>query len=70
MGQYDQPAFMDKILNETKVSKLSYIGHSQGCSQILYALATPSLQPYFKSRLSSVVLFAPATRFKTGEKNW
>jgi predicted alpha/beta hydrolase len=28
MGLYDTPAFIDFILNKTKQSKLTYIGHS------------------------------------------
>ena len=30
MAKYDLPAFVEYILNTTRASQLSYIGHSQG----------------------------------------
>lgn len=39
MATYDQPAIIEKILSETGQEKLSYIGHSQGNSQMIYGLA-------------------------------
>ena len=39
MGTIDQPAFIDKILYESRAEKLTYIGFSQGGSQMLYGLA-------------------------------
>ena len=30
MGKYDLPAMIDTVLEETKASSISYIGHSQG----------------------------------------
>ena len=48
LGLFDQPALHDFILNKTKVQKLTYIGHSQGTSQMFAAL---SLMPeFFKDR--------------------
>jgi len=42
MGKYDIPALVDKIFEITgkdKGEKISYIGHSQGTSQMFSALA-------------------------------
>ena len=39
MGQYDIPAEIDKILEETGQDKISYIGHSQGTAQMFTALS-------------------------------
>ena len=30
LGKYDLPAMIDKIREETRFDKISYIGHSQG----------------------------------------
>jgi pimeloyl-ACP methyl ester carboxylesterase len=30
MAEYDAPAFIDYVLKETKLEKISWIGHSQG----------------------------------------
>ena len=35
--QYDQPAIIQGVLNETKKDKVIYIGHSQGSAQFLAA---------------------------------
>lgn len=57
MGTGDVPAMFDYILEETGVEKLSYIGHSQGTTQIL---AGGSLLPeYYKSKLNVALLMAP-----------
>jgi pimeloyl-ACP methyl ester carboxylesterase len=40
MGEYDLPAIYDFIQNKTNCSKLSYIAHSQGTSQMFAALAS------------------------------
>lgn len=47
MAEKDLPAFIEKIRNVTEVPKITFIGFSQGTSEILYALAEPELQPYF-----------------------
>ena len=39
MGKYDLPAIVEYILDNTDKSKLTYMGHSQGSTQILYSLA-------------------------------
>ena len=39
-GKYDLPAMIDKVLSTTKRENLSYIGHSQGTTQMFSALAS------------------------------
>lgn len=60
LGQYDVVAQIDGVLKETGVSKVTYVGHSQGTSQIFYALATN--EDYLKERINLVVAFAPILR--------
>ena len=61
MGLYDQPAYMDYILNNTGLEKISaYIGHSEGTSQMFIGA---SLKPdYFKSKVDLFVALAPIVR--------
>ena len=40
LGQYDLPAQVGMVLERTGQSKLTYIGHSQGTSQMFYALSS------------------------------
>ena len=40
MGKYDQPAFIEKILEVTGQPDLTYIGYSQGTQQMIYGLGT------------------------------
>mmetsp|Transcript_35515 Transcript_35515/g.54332 ORF Transcript_35515/g.54332 Transcript_35515/m.54332 type:complete len:452 (+) Transcript_35515:19-1374(+) len=57
MGTHDTPAVIDYILDKTGFSKINYIGHSEGTSQIM---AGASLIPdYYKEKLNLAVLLAP-----------
>lgn len=38
LGKYDIPSFIEFILNRTGYSKLAYVGHSMGNTQIMYAM--------------------------------
>lgn len=58
MGEYDIPAVVDFILEETRQKKLAYIGHSQGSTQMFYALATN--QDFFKDKVSVFIALGPA----------
>ena len=60
MGEYDDTANIDYILNHTGQKKVAaYIGHSQGTSQMFYAL---SAHPdYWQERLNLFVALAPVT---------
>ncbi|XP_046748126.1 lipase 3-like isoform X2 [Diprion similis] len=56
MGMYDMPAVIDHVLGVTKKDVLSYIGHSQGGSQLLVML---SEKPEYNSKISFAATFAP-----------
>ena len=57
MGIYDQPANIEKILEVTGKPKLTYIGYSQGTTQMIYGLALK--YDYFADRLNNVLLVSP-----------
>ena len=57
MGKYDQPAVWNFILTKTGQQKLTYIGHSQGTSQML---AGACMNPdFFRQRANAIILCAP-----------
>ena len=60
MGLYDAPAFIDHIRNETGQSKVSYIGHSQGTSQMFSAMSQD--HEFWKERLNVFIALAPVTK--------
>ena len=60
LGRYDQPAFIDYVRNETKQEQVTYLGHSQGGSQILSGLHENA--QFFKDRVNLFLLLGPATR--------
>lgn len=57
MGTYDQVAIITHILTTTGASTVSYMGHSEGTSQLL---AGASLLPdFFNSKINVAILLAP-----------
>jgi len=56
MGYYDLPAVIDFILNTTKHSELSYIGHSQGTTQLFVLLST---KPSYNKKIRVATALAP-----------
>ena len=60
MGKYDQPALIDFIIKKTGVEKITYVGHSQGTTQILSALSENT--QWFKQRVNLFCLLAPVAR--------
>lgn len=60
MGDYDAPAQIDYVRNQTGNQKVTYIAHSQGTSQMFYQLAKPDSD--WKDRLNLFVALAPVTR--------
>lgn len=56
MGVYDLPAIIDYILAETKVSKLHFIGHSQGTSAF-FVMA--SERPEYNQKIEIMHALAP-----------
>jgi len=61
LGKYDVPAQIDGVLKKTGVKKVTYFGHSQGTSQIFYALS--KYEDDLKDKINLVVAFAPIMRF-------
>ena len=60
MGDIDAPAQIDYILEKTGQKKLTYLGHSQGTTQMFYGLATN--EEYFKDKINSFIALAPAVK--------
>ena len=57
MGAKDLPPTIDYITNLTGFDKVSYIGHSQGTTQLI---AGSALDPnYFNSKIAVAILLAP-----------
>jgi pimeloyl-ACP methyl ester carboxylesterase len=62
MGTKDTPAVIDFILGKTGFSKINYIGHSEGTTQIM---AGASLIPdYYKAKMNVCVMLAPPAAMK------
>ena len=57
MGTYDQPAVISFILKTTGLKKISYMGHSQGTTQLVAGAAL--LPEYYNQRIDIAVLLAP-----------
>ncbi|CAH0397617.1 unnamed protein product [Chilo suppressalis] len=56
-GKYDAPVIIDKILEETGLSRVLYIGHSMGCTTFLTMLAQ---RPEYNDKLVAFVGLGPA----------
>ena len=65
MALFDLPAMIGFILEHTKQEKLSYIGHSQGTSQMFYALSIDHFK--LNEKINLFVALAPIT--KVGNDN-
>jgi pimeloyl-ACP methyl ester carboxylesterase len=60
MGEYDVPANVDYITKVTGVEKITYVGHSQGTSQMYYALATN--EDHLSTKVNLFVALGPVMR--------
>ncbi|CDW91490.1 ab-hydrolase associated lipase region family protein [Stylonychia lemnae] len=60
MAKFDQPALFDFVLNKTGAKNVSYVGHSQGTTQMFCALSNN--MDYFRSRLNLFVALAPVVK--------
>ena len=57
MAEKDLPAFIDTVLENTGLEKISYIGHSEGTTQMFLGA---SLNPeYFKEKINLFIALAP-----------
>jgi pimeloyl-ACP methyl ester carboxylesterase len=59
MGQYDVKANIAFVLAFTGQAKLTYVGHSQGTSQMFAALGDPATAPLINSKVSKFIALAP-----------
>jgi len=57
LGKYDLPAQIDYALKTSGNDKLTYIGHSQGTSQMFWALSHD--QDHYLSRVNGFIALAP-----------
>ena len=57
MGIYDQPAILDYVSQETGSDTVSYVGYSQGTTQMYHALAVAADDEDLKASLSVVDKF-------------
>jgi len=57
LGTYDLPAQIDGIKEVTGVDKVTYIGHNQGATQMLFALVKHEEE--IKKRVNLFVALAP-----------
>ncbi len=62
MGKYDVPATLEHIYRDTQVEKITFIGHSQGTSQIFSGMSENIT--YYKQRLNGFVALGPVTNLK------
>jgi len=60
MGDYDAPAQVDYVRSATGIDKVTYIGHSQGTSQMFYGIQ--DRQDFWKERINLFTALAPVTR--------
>lgn len=57
-GEIDTPAFIDKILEVTGQSKVSYVGYGEATTSLLYGL-TQMEETYYADKLERATLLAP-----------
>ena len=63
MAEQDLPTFIDFVLEETGYEKLSYVGHSEGTTQMFLGA---SLNPdYFNQKVNLFVALAPVANTAT-----
>lgn len=65
-AMYDIPSSIDYILKLKKIDSLTYVGFSQGCSQVLSSI---SINDDLNDKIERLILIAPATTPKN-LKNW
>ena len=59
MGQYDVKANIEYITRITGQEKLTYVGHSQGTSQMFAALSRPETTSFVNSKVNKFIALAP-----------
>ncbi len=59
MARYDIKANIELILRITGQQKLTYVGHSQGTTQMFAALTDPAVSAYVNSKVKKFIALAP-----------
>ena len=68
MGLIDTPMFIDFILEKTDLEKISYVGHSEGTTQMFLGA---SLNPnYFNEKINLYIALAPVATTATWGRAW
>jgi len=62
MGLYDLPAMIDLIKIKSEVSKITYIGHSQGTTQLFVGFSEKP--EYFNKNLNGFIGLGPVTKLE------
>ena len=60
MAKYDQPALFNYVLGKTGALKVTYIGHSQGTTQMFCALSENF--DFFSERINLFIALAPVVK--------
>lgn len=63
LGLYDDPAFMDLIMEKTGAAKVNYLGYSMGTTQMFYGL-THLEEVYYGRYMNKFVAIAPCVYFE------
>lgn len=67
MGQYDIKANIEYIIRVTNQAKLTYVGHSQGTSQMFAALGRSDVAPFINSKVKKFIALAPIVYLANSE---
>mmetsp|Transcript_64086 Transcript_64086/g.88629 ORF Transcript_64086/g.88629 Transcript_64086/m.88629 type:complete len:158 (-) Transcript_64086:187-660(-) len=59
IGDYDVPAAIEFILDQTEMEDLTYIGHSMGTTQMFSALTTANERQFLKEHVNLFVALGP-----------
>jgi lysosomal acid lipase/cholesteryl ester hydrolase len=60
MGIYDLPAMIEKIKSKSGVEKITYIGHSQGTTQLFVGFS--QMEKYFNENLNGFIGLGPVAK--------
>lgn len=69
MGAYDAPAQLGYVIKTTRQPQLTYIGHSQGTSQMFAALSDPKTHQWMNQHVKHFVALAPICYMTNFDQN-
>merc|ERR1712176_233168 len=64
MGRHDVPKQLDYVLQNASQKSLTYIGHSQGTSQMFAALTEPIQAAFLESKVNLYIALSPVAYMK------